>query len=583
MSEPKPTAESVSDNNMPYSVTPPILNLPIQTGRRPQPYMRTRTLKRWINDLPTADCQRTAFQFIEQLEKLNNGDYPPQERACLMDTLRPLAQQLINTLSQQIRKSYIPLSPRALERNQLLQDILSAMALGYKLVVNALAMTSPHREHDDMLLREALYFSSQYLSRQLLEAYLVYMPAPKNCWLELHQLFQYASETAMATLPVDDPYPDISIPVTTTLNLVYKRIVLLALAEPYHLMKNEAREFYYLLSAWSNHCELLPCANMPCEGEFSLDANADTPPRFVSSEIEWATENGYLLDISEVQQRLDAQLQRILRANLHELEDNANHTLMQQRRQRDMLLRLADAWQGNLARDGERHQCDTSIEMATGLNASHHYISLGREFSPEQDELRIKSEEIEPTIYAAAYRSALQKDRLHHNHDYETNPWWQRNVSRNGAALNCSIDCPQLHTAVGELVAYCDPDKQPLRWKLGVVRWLHARLDNHLDMGIMNIADSAVPVASKALDGCGEGTDYFRSLLIPKQISLQQRRCLITPANVYDINSILLINMRDKIFYLKLNRLLLSTQTFTQFEFDIVEKPPAASQDVFLL
>ena len=567
---------------MHYSVPLPILDLPIQDARRPQPYVRVRRLKRWINGLPTADCQRTAVQFITQLNTLNNDSYPAHERASLMDNLRPLAEQLINTLSQQVRKSTIPLSPRARERHQLLQDVLAQMATGYKLVVNAFAMIHPHREHDEMLLREALYFSSQYLARQLLEAYLVYLPEPKNSWLELHQLFQYASNTGMANLPIDDPFPDISIPIANTLGLVYKRIVLLALAEPYHLMKNEALEFYYLLSAWANKCELLPSTDMPCEGEFSLDANADSPPRFVSSEIEWDTDNGYILDISEVQKRLDMQLQRILRANLMELEDT-HRALMQQRRQRDMLLRLADAWQGVLKRQSERHSSEAHIEMAIGLNASHHYISLGKEFSPELDELKLNSSDVEPTVFAAAYRSALQKDRLHHNQSYQTNPWWQRNFSRNGTALHCSLDCPKMHAAVGELVVYCDPDTLPLRWKMGVVRWLRANPENQLDMGIMNIADSAVPVASKAIGGCGDGTDYFRSLLIPKQISLQQRRCLIVPANVYDINSVLLVNLRNKIFYLKLNRLLLSTQSFAQFEFEIVEKPPASGNDIFIL
>ncbi len=577
------SSDPTSDTNMLPPVSLPILNLPMQANRRPRPYLRIRHLKRWLNDLPTADCQRTAVQFIRQLETLNDSNYPAQERASLMDNLRPLAQQLINTLSQHIRKSEIPLSQRGLERNRYLQEILAGMATGYKLVVNTLAMSQPHREHDDMLLREGIYFASQYLARQLLESYLVYLPEPKNTWLELHQLYQYASDTAMVSLPIDDPFPDISIPVASTIDLVYKRIVLLALAAPYHLMKNEAREFYYLLSAWASHCELLPSHNLPCEGEFSLDANADSPPRFVSSEIEWVTDKGFIIDIREVQQRLDVQLQRILRANLMELEDRDNHNLMQQRRQRDMLLRLADAWQGHLARSCERYASKASIELATGLNASHHYISLGREFSPEQDELRIRSGDIEPAVFAAAYRSALQKDRRHHHHDYETNPWWQRNVSREGAALYCSVECPKLHTAVGEVVAYCDPDQPPLRWKLGVVRWLRATTENQLDMGIMNIADSAVPVASKALAGCGEGTDYFRALLIPKQVSLQQHRCLIVPANVYDINSVLAINMKQRIFHVKLKKLLLSTQTFSQFEFERVEAPPEKAPDIFLL
>lgn len=560
----------------------PILNLPIQPASKPRPYIKVRHLVKWLDQLPTANNVRSTEQCIKKLQELNQSSYPAEERAPLLDKLRPLVHQLIGFLSQNLKQAEIPFTPQNKRDYHALQSLLSEMATGYKLVVNALALTTPHREKEDMLLRETIYFASQYLARSLLEAYLVYQPEPKNSWLELHQLYQYAEEKALQRLPVDDQFPDVGLPTIYNTDLIYKRIVLLSLAEPYHLMRGEAREFFYLLSAWTKACEFYPIVDAPSAGEYALDLMADEAPHFIPSESHWNSKHGYSIDIREIQKRLDTQLQRVLRQNMIELGEE-HHVLLQQRKQRDMLLRLANAWRGILRRASKRQKSAYPIKMVSGLNACHHYLSLGKAFTPEVDELKLKSSSIEPETFANAYRSALQKDRYHLNQSYTASPWWQNNFSLHGASLACSVECPKLQAAVGELVSYADARHEPTRWKVGVVRWLKNMNDAQLELGIMNLADSAVAVAAKAIRGTGEGTDYFRALLIPKQVSLQQSRCIILQAHIYDIDTILSINMKQKMFYIKLVRLKLSTQSFSQFEFEIVEKPQSFSSDLFII
>jgi hypothetical protein len=226
-------------------VSLPILNLPIQPANKPRPYIKVRHLKRWFDQLPTANYERTSALLIKKLRELNEASYPASDRAELIHALRPLAQQLISLLSQRLKKAEIPFNRSDKDDYEILQSLLGEMATGYKLIVNALALGTPHREKEDMLLRESSYFAAQYLSRGLLEAYLLYMPEPKNNWLELHQLYQYAEEMAMQRLPVDDQFPDTKIAITHHIELIYKRIVLLSLAEPYHMMRGEAREFFH--------------------------------------------------------------------------------------------------------------------------------------------------------------------------------------------------------------------------------------------------------------------------------------------------------------------------------------------------
>lgn len=545
----------------------PVLNIPAQElGKKPKPYLKVKTLQRWLDDLPTANSSRSTQQLLQQLKTINRSRYPAHERIHLLDTLRPTTRELLIQLKQQLKNAQLPLGRKQKLAADTIQEILEEMAAGYKSVVSQLIMYDSRKEMDDMLLREAIYNSIQYLARRLVETYLVYAPEPYDVWRELHQLYNYAEQIGMHNLPVDDPYPDYPLPVAYTIELVYKRILLLSLAAPYHLMQNEAEEIFHLVSSWSSECHILPVINQNVESEFVFDLASDAAPRYVGRNIEWTPVNGKILDIKEVRLRLDNFLQQFLR---HESIEEI-HTLMEIH-QRDMLLRLAQAYEGNLSRQSQRRTGYDHVRIAVGINPAHYYISGKAEFTPEMDELRLKGQHsIAPTQFANAYKDALNKDRIHSRHDYVTYQWKQNNTSVTGSALNCSLDSEDQPVKVGELVAYCPNDNTHHKWKVGLIRWVKFQNESGIDMGIMNLSHTAVPVAVKAMKGAGQGTDYFRALMIPKQVSISQTRSLVAPATLYDVNTVLAVNMKNRFFYIRLTRQVLSTRSFAQFEFDVL-------------
>ncbi|WP_455218010.1 hypothetical protein [Kaarinaea lacus] len=558
----------------------PALSLPERKLQgRPHPYIRVRSLKDWIVNLPRANPMKASEQIISQLETMNMSQYPLFERIALLDTLRPVVRQFILALKQYTKNADLPLSMRNREAYHLIQQILGKIAIGYKLVLSELFEIPAPKEHDELQLREAIYITLQYLSRQLVEAYLVYAPAPQGVWSELHSLYQFAEEHALQGLPVDDPFPDFSLPTHYTIELAYKRILLLTLAEPYHMAQGEADDIYYLVSAWTNVCHIWPNKSKPSEGDYAVDMSADAPPVFVTAERLPVNDQFRVIDIDEVKQRLDVHLQRLLRQSLHTIDLNEKQGMVE-RHQRDMLLRLSSAWHGNLIRQNVRRAADKRIQMASGLSASHYYLSGGRDFTPALDELKLKEDQIEPTMYLEAFDDALEKDRFHQNKKYSINPWWQFNTSELGSGLCCKTECNQTHVRVGEVVVYRIEDEPVVRWKVGIIRWFKSDPDNSMDMGVMNLSNSAVPVAVKALKGPGKGTDYFRGLLIPKQVSLQQTRSVLVPASVYDVHTQLAVNMKERLFYIKLTSLIRSTTEFGQFTFDVLEHEPVDANHI---
>ncbi|MFP4609431.1 MAG: hypothetical protein ACLFQT_00280 [Thiohalophilus sp.] len=564
-------------------MTLPALDIPSrELTRRGRPTLRLKKLRQWIHDLPTANTRKTVHLFVDQLNQFNQAAYTPNDRIQLLDTLRPVARQLLVTLARHLKQARIPLSRKNLDTYHDLHAVLDGMATGYKIIVSELARADSNKEHQQLLLREAIYHSIQYLGRRLLTCYMVYAIEPDNIWHELHQLYRYAESRGFHDQPVDDPAPDYSLPVSYTIDLVYKRALLLSLAEPYHLMPGEADDIHYLVSAWTLDCHLRPLTGQTLTGEFALDLESDQPPRFIGEEIQWLPHDGRIIDIHEVKQRLEAHLQQILKTAMHNLEEDRHSMVL--RYQRDMLLRLSDAWRGALKRRTPRHSARTTIRMAMGLNASHHYINRRNDFTPEMDEFVIRyrdKEDIPSEVLATAYEEAMQKDSYHTTREYDANPWWQQNASPYGAALACTPESGCSNVKVGEVVAWCD-SRACLHWQLGMVRWLKTRPGEGMELGIMSVANSAVPVAAKGLQGTGEGTGYFRGLLIPKQVSVQQRRSLIVPASVFDINSVLSINMKRRLFYVRLRKLLLSTHSFNQFEFEVQEQPPVDPGTLFI-
>ncbi len=556
------------------------LPAPLLALQRPRPSWRVRQLGQWAQELPIGNTPLASHQMLEKLRTLNRARYTAKERLQLHNCLRPVFGELLHAIRQPLRQAAIPLDRKLQYTAELMQQLLEEMASGYKLVVAELAMNNSAREHSQMLLQEASYLAIRYLGQRLIEAYSLYTNEPPHVWSDLNQLYWYAEQKHLHTRGVDDPYPDTPLPIKQNIDNAYKRILLLSLAEPYHLMQYEADDMYRMIATFIEACSIEPFSQLVTQGEYMIDLDADEGPYFLDQNGVQASKTLRLVDITAVKQQLNQHLQRLLRSNLHNTAREA--VSLVERQQRDMLLRLADAWSASLVRQTQRFSLDAKVELTSGLNASHHFVSSQSVFTPEIDALRLargfdKIDDKTHTVFATAYREALQKDRRHSHQNYALNPWWQRNISPIGIALNAQEADQQLDVRVGELVVYRFSGKRLRRWQVGVIRWLTTEYNNEapamVNIGVMNISNGAIPVGTKAIQGLGSGTDYFRSLFIPRQVSLQQTRSLIVPAFLYDVGTVLVMNMKQRLFHVRLSRVLLSTRSFTQFEFENTSRP----------
>ena len=560
------------------SITAPRLKLP--SGQLKRPKFKQRQIEQWANELPIGNTTVAAHQMLDKLKALNEARYSYKERLQIHNSLRPVFNELLHAIRTPLRQANLPMDQQHLYRAQLMQDLLDQMAMGYKHVASELCLLPRLKEYDQFLLTESIYMAIIYLGQRLVDSYGVYAPEPETVWQDLNQLYRYATARQLHSQQIDDVMPDTPLPVALTIDFAYKRILLLSLAEPYHLMQYEADDMFRLIASMVESCVVEPFQEIVTRGEYVLDLDSDHGPRYMESDHQESFSDPRIIEITAVKNQLNTHIQRLLASNAQQAEFEA--VSLVERQQRDMLLRLADAWDASLVRKNPRFDLAAKVEVTAGLNAAHYYISEGNSFTPEMDELRLVNNlDIDNTkndsVIAIAYRDAIQKDRKHDNQSYSLNPWAQRNISPIGIAINCPIGQGTLDIRVGELITYRVIGKKLSRWQIGVTRWLkhefHEAGAGNVHAGIMNLANGAIPVGTKAITGLGNGTDYFRSLMIPKQVSLQQTRSLIVPALLYDVGTVITVNLRQRIFYARLTRMVLSTRSFTQFDFEVIKRP----------
>ena len=560
----------------------PILNLPKTLGSSPKWLPVNFTLgriKKWANNIRNQSDLSLVDQCLYKLIKLNAINYSCKARLQLLEALQHSLAGLFANEKQLIR-SAINADEPDLNSLQQLDKLFAEFANGYKLVIHQLAIPQSLDEAGSRQIQEAIYYCLKFLAQRLLLAYVQYAAPAKGIWREINQIYRYAEESELLYHIVDDPVSDSSFPVFHSADFVYKRIVLVALTEPYRLMKDECLEVYKLCSRWVGACSLFPIRALSSQGEHVVDLADDLPPRFVTRDLSWQPLSGRLIDISEIVNRVEKDFDQLLKNHAATINDFELVNLGE-RQTRDMLLRILDSYRGKPVRQSKRFILSDDISLVMGLNNCHFYLANKKQISPYMDELklttsRVHHENAHTGNFGKLYKQALELDRNYKWYEQDILNAKQHNINPLGLAFSYQLARYQRkpHISVGEILAYRSATKVSGRWVIGVVNWIKRKSINQelitYDIGIRNLARNAISVAARKDNSQGLDNTYYRALLIPRHVSHQQLRSLIVPALSFYQNDDLLLNMGRTIMKVKLLRRLASSNAFTQYEFEVL-------------
>ena len=572
-------------------------------------------IKAALDALPLANARQSCIQIYDLLHELNRAPLELNVRNKIMDMVLPLIDDLIESVRTNYLNAALPLAEKQGQNARIIQNLQAELSYGYKIIVQDLLEDQIATSTGSILLPQAIYNTMTLLARQLVDAYALYACEPPHIWLELNQLFLYAEKQQLHNIEMN-PINAKTEPRPATIGNIYRRSVLLSLANPYHLMQGEAIKMFNRLIEWAPHCNIIPLGNNPVpEGKLFVDLNMDAPPLYApntSSKIR--PKEGKLFEIKTVLKALNGEIRQLATQT-----KNAVHSNLAKRMERDMYFRWSESWGIRRERMSHRSPVNIPTQVVCSLTLAHHFLSDESNFNPEEKEIELQGREggtmsgssltLIPEEHAP-WQQELHSDHLKTGIDkprhsvfessegesqkdmwikvfatsaqaiedltdtkkigYDTYDCQITNTNQGGYGLTCSTRTnPPARS--GELLAARSGEYNE-SWSIGIIRWMKVE-NQSINMGIRTISDDARPIAAKAVAGVGTGGEYFRALLAPNLDPEQYPTTLITPAAIYDINSVVMLNLGDRILYAKLSRQLESTTAFSQYQFDLVKRP----------
>jgi len=444
-----------------------------------------------------------------------------------------------------------------------------------------------------------------YMSLGLIERFLVYQSPDKGTWHDFHKLFVISEQMGVLNITISGNAARGE--ESTSINELYKKVLLLSLADMSRLMMGEAETVYKQLAGWSKFTSLSKPDESFREGVV-VDLGIDEPANHVLSEKPIKFLNGRLFNLTRLLEHLDGQIDVLTEQSME------SKNILSARARQAMYIRLRFTWGVRSERGAVRESINTPVKLITGLHDCHRALSNKKHFNPEHDELRFDAEwnnvgdssgvlslvpeeeaPWEKDVIEARAKANLNGNRVSLFDENSRRDAWEKVYStsmaeqarQENAELH-EIDCVQVDTSVGGMAIVCDSGQSEAslavgkvvaikvasdasRWQTGVVRWLVMLPSHDIRCGVQILSDHAETIATRSIKGAGEDGEYYRSILIPKEGDCPAS--ILVPAAVFSLNTILSVVTTSELKYFKLKELMNNSATYNQFSFDEVERP----------
>ena len=578
-----------------------MLQLSLSTPRRVQVGKDTQppgTFLDWLPNAPISTFTNTSEQLAEALEQDNNQTINAEKRFSLLESAHPYAVDVCDLLKNRRKQAGPVFSQKHSDIADSQNRLLHAMANGYKSVI----MDAQRLTASGMIFKkmpEALFRATQYLAAIVLNSYANYRPCPDFAWKEIHQIFVTATATEISDKKIQNTTTETKSSKSTIANF-YREILILAISNPYQLMPSEAETLYKMAGQWLNDCKLVSIESQTTIKSAHVIENGTTqPPRFITKTGEQIA-NGYQIDLTNMASIVKDEIRSI---EIEHRRQATNRPLpFNQRIRRDLLVRLSHAWAGRRERKHPRKDATGVVFVSIGYNSCHFYINNEKPFEPELEELKIHRIDFgkkgsglsliakEQRVWSmneseSSIKSGLSESRQSNfDQDSVSKDAWQqiyatkttnRIVTQNfhvdpGSVINSSAGGIALSldksvatdAKVGDLVVFhSNKDSETPTWNIGSISWTY--IDKTIDIGIKGISSQASAVGCRAVEGTGMGSEYLRCFMTQTRSSAPK---LITPAAIYDIHTLLAINLGTRLIYARILKLIDVTQSYSMFQ-----------------
>lgn len=487
--------------------------------------LASRNVRKWLKALPYIDQNVAAQQFYDGLRRSNRQAHPTKQRLAAIEHMRPVARDFLKEQRKFLIAQPFPLPKKATEILKLQQNILSELAVAYKIIIQEVA--NRDTQLSPIKLIACIHQAMRYMLEQYITLAQVYSEPPQGYWQDYCQLYKMAEHIKLSHFPIKNETHINSSKLST--NCLFKQACLLSLANLHGYGHGDADKIASYLEAM-NHLTTLSEKKHTQDNNcaYFINLTINKPPRLVAAdEFPISSENRFLDPkalIAELREmiastndaatgsilstfslnrslakrlldKLTTKPKRIANRAVPSKENlslvlgfrDAVNTLLQTETEADAheKHKLTNTYLDLLPLD--RHQIASSHNVHSIFNhnaladySSNAWDCIGR-----------------GNIFTGSYSATTPKVTENKNSSAKISSviqsWKISNASNGGYCLK-SDNTSDYQSQVGDLVLLRREDHSSKEWHLGVVRWMQSLSGQGVKIGIETLNGFAQPI-----------------------------------------------------------------------------------------
>ena len=148
--------------------------------------LAARDVRKWIKALPYIDQNVAAQQFYDGLRRSNRQAHPTKQRLAAIEIMRSVAREFLKEQRKYLISQPFPLSKKATEILKLQQNIISELAVAYKIIIQETVNRDIQLSPKKLII--CIHHAMQYMLEQYVTLAQVYSETPQGYWQDYCQL-----------------------------------------------------------------------------------------------------------------------------------------------------------------------------------------------------------------------------------------------------------------------------------------------------------------------------------------------------------------------------------------------------------
>lgn len=539
-----------------------------------------KALSDWISTLSIMQLGDTALLVMTALHEVSELHCSETLRFDLIQTLHPVIENVLVSLE----KNFLNQGLFHSDRDEHIIELTTRLRIYFTALYIDITRRSEQQISQNQLsffqffkrrnLKTArtlsTYYALEQLSRLLVQQNMLYQRSMSHQWLMTHYLYDMALKNQENSININQLQgTNHSI---KNIDQAYAQVLLLEIFNTNQIRPAEIHALYQCSFDWAQLVQILPHETITTR--YVIDNKKDLPPIFNLKQAEDIKPNIYI----STQSLLEHINLTIQKDNQYLSRNEKNHLST------TLKFHVQNVLGSSSERQYERYEYSAQLHICFSLHTAHFYLSNAQTFI---ETLKLKSHydlKSNSNLHASMVSeesNSIQKQMIaldrKAKQSYQTQVL---DISKNGYRILWSTTEAPQNLRTGEFILL--REKPTDAWKGGVIRWMKQAQNKSYELGLEVLSEKFYPCAVKT-SADRLNNNYHPSFLMEVETDNETANAIILPnLALFKEQQAIYIRIDDYDIKVYLNKTLLITQSFIQYNFELLNREQQSIIDQFI-